>query len=294
VFEELANEPGRLGALDRALASLDWPVQAAQRELLAPGERVDRVHDAAGFSYVSEGAATLKVGREQTELSSGDLLIYPRAHRVEIRTKRESNLVNAWFLPSGGSAQTLGSFPDTLLLREFSLREPNMAMLIEAMPCGHGMASDFGRAGDAVVCSLISTTIVSAAIRLWAVLGCAPERWLHRVSDPFIARALDAIHEDPGATWTVNDLALVATMSRSAFAERFTTLVGRTPASYLAQVRIETGKTLLIRDGLTISETAHRLGYESEAGFRRAFRRHTGHAPAVWRGQQRALILPAA
>jgi AraC-like DNA-binding protein len=294
VLEELTNEPGRMGALDRALASLDWPVQGARRELLQPGERVERVHDFAGFSYVSAGAATLKVGRERTELSVGDLLIYPRAHRVEIRAEREADIVNAWFLRSVGSAQTLSSFPDTLLLREFSTQEPNMAMLIESMPCGHGTTSDFSRAGDAVVCSLISTTVVSAAIRLWAVLGCAPERWLHQLSDPYIARALDAIHECPGCAWTVQELAQVASMSRSAFAERFTALVGQSPASYLTDVRMEAGKSLLLREGLNIAETAHHLGYESEAGFRRAFRRYTGATPAVWRGRQRSLLLPAA
>ncbi|RZL80467.1 MAG: AraC family transcriptional regulator [Rhodococcus sp. (in: high G+C Gram-positive bacteria)] len=169
--------------------------------------------------------------------------------------RRESNVINAWFLPSGGSAQTLGTFPNTLLVREFSVREPNMAMLIEGMLSGQANASDFSREGDAVVCSLISTTIVSAAIRLWAELGCAPERWLHQVSDPFIARALDAIHESPGDAWTVRNLAQVATMSRSAFAERFTTLVGQTPASYLTEVRMETSKTLLIRWTPALSAT---------------------------------------
>ncbi len=293
MFKLPENAPRQMGALDRALASLDWPVQAAQRELLAAGERVARVHDSAGFSYISAGTAALQIGQERTELSAGDLLIYPRAHRAEIRARRESNVINAWFLPSGGSARTLGTFPSTLLVREFSVREPNMAMLIEGMLTGQANASDFSRAGDAVVCSLISTTIVAAAIRLWAELGCAPERWLHQVSDPFIARALDAIHESPGDAWTVRTLAQVATMSRSAFAERFTTLVGQTPASYLTEVRMETSKTLLIRDGLSIAETAHRLGYESEAGFRRAFRRHTGSAPAIWRGQQRSLSLSA-
>ena len=293
MFKIVDNEPRQIGALDRALASLDWPVQAAQRELLTPGERVAWMHDSAGFSYISAGTAALQVGLERTEISTGDLVVYPRAHRAEIRATDESNIINAWFLPSGGSAQTLGSFPNTLLVREFSVREPNMAMLIEGMLSGQANASDFSRAGDSVVCSLISTTIVSAAIRLWVELGCAPERWLHQVSDPFIARALDAMHASPGDTWTVKRLAQVATMSRSAFAERFTALVGQTPASYLTEVRIETSKMLLIRDGLSIAETAHRLGYESEAGFRRAFRRQTGSAPALWRGQQRSLVIPA-
>ncbi|MFF1876303.1 helix-turn-helix domain-containing protein [Leifsonia sp. NPDC058230] len=293
MFPIPAHRSLQRGALDRALSSLDWPIEAARRERLASGERVRRVHDSAGLIYVSAGTVTVRAGHERSELSAGDLAILPRAHRVEIRATREASVVNAWFHPSGGSAQTLATFPDTLLVRDFSAREPNMAMLIEGMVCGAAGDSDYTRAGDAVVCSLISTTVVSAAIRLWAELGCAPERWLHQVSDPFIARALDAIHETPGEAWTVQDLARVATMSRSAFAERFTTVVGRTPSSYLTAVRMEAGKTLLAR-GMSVSETAQQLGYESEAGFRRAFRRHTGAAPATWRGRQRSDVLPAA
>lgn len=282
------------GALDRALAALDWTLRESTHLELAAGERMVPSPD-AGFSYLIAGSAAIRIGEHWTELAAGDLLFYPRGARREIRAREAGSLLDATVVPAATTRNALTIFPDALSVTGFREREPNLARLIESMACGPATAAAPGRVttaprrdGDIVVCSLIATTIISASVRLWAELGCAPERWLHRVSDPYIARALDALHADPGHPWSVQELARVATMSRSSFAERFHGLVGKTPASYLTGVRMEESMGLLLREGLSIADTARRLGYESEAGFSRAFRRHTGQTPALWREGHRA------
>jgi AraC-like DNA-binding protein len=68
-------------------------------------------------------------------------------------------------------------------------------------------------------------------------------------------------------------------MSRSAFAARFTELVGEPAMHYLARWRMHVAVTWLKEDSAALSELAGRLGYQSEAAFSRAFKRFMGVSP---------------
>jgi AraC-like DNA-binding protein len=68
-------------------------------------------------------------------------------------------------------------------------------------------------------------------------------------------------------------------MSRSAFAARFTELVGEPPMRYATRWRRQVAHDALKDKGATVSELASRLGYRSEAAFARAFKRVIGIAP---------------
>jgi len=102
---------------------------------------------------------------------------------------------------------------------------------------------------------------------------------LRALRDPHIHQTLVAIHADPAHPWTVAELAARAHLSRSRFTERFTELMGRSPLAYVAGWRLDTAADLLAA-GHGVAETAHAVGYGSESGFARAFRRHHGHPPS--------------
>jgi len=70
-------------------------------------------------------------------------------------------------------------------------------------------------------------------------------------------------------------------MSRSAFAARFTELVGESAMRYVTRWRMNTAKVRLAERNTTVAEVANSLGYESEAAFNRAFKRHLGMSPGV-------------
>ncbi|MGO2111868.1 MAG: helix-turn-helix domain-containing protein, partial [Pseudoclavibacter sp.] len=186
---------------------------------------------------------------------------------------------------TGAESFALNALPSMLVVRNFVSHEPAIAGLAAVMGDGCGVARS--RIADSIVCAHIATTVIAAAVRTWSELGCAPGDWLARTDDPHLVRVLDAIHGDPGHAWTVGELATLGAMSRSVFAERFRELVGASPASYLASVRMSRAMAMFKGEALSVSAVAHQLGYESEAGFSRAFRRHTGQPPAAWR--QRAL-----
>ena len=72
-------------------------------------------------------------------------------------------------------------------------------------------------------------------------------------------------------------------MSRSAFAARFTELVGEPVMAYVTRWRMHFAVSALRDEGATVAELADRLGYRSEAAFSRAFKRVIGTAPGTMR-----------
>ena len=75
-------------------------------------------------------------------------------------------------------------------------------------------------------------------------------------------------------------------MSRSAFVDRFTTLIGMPPIRYLTIWRLQTAKLSLRETRKTIAQLAQEMGYGSGEAFSRAFKREFGLSPARWRDQQ--------
>jgi AraC family transcriptional regulator, alkane utilization regulator len=106
---------------------------------------------------------------------------------------------------------------------------------------------------------------------------------LAALHDSVVASTLELIHAEPTTPWTVSTLARHVAVSRSVLAERFTRAVRVSPMRYLAQWRLRMASELLRNTPLGMTEVAARVGYESEAAFSRAFKRHFGKAPAVWR-----------
>ena len=111
--------------------------------------------------------------------------------------------------------------------------------------------------------------------------------WLSALSDPRLACALDRILDDPAADHTVESLAEAASMSRSAFAERFAAAFDRTPINLVNHVRMQRAAQLLQQgDALSVDEVADRVGFSSRSHFSRAFKKHTGVAPAEFRARE--------
>jgi AraC-like DNA-binding protein len=125
--------------------------------------------------------------------------------------------------------------------------------------------------------------ILEALRRYVRTLPREAKGWLAGVRDPRVGRALAALHAEPHRPWTVDALAAVAALSRSALAARFTALVGDPPIQYLLRWRLALAAEALRGGAEPIGRIAGRSGYESEAAFSRAFRREFGVPPAAWR-----------
>lgn len=140
------------------------------------------------------------------------------------------------------------------------------------------------RPGGEAVITRLADILVIQAIRAWIAQDPAAQTgWLGALQDKQIGRAIALIHRDPARAWTLASLAAEAAMSRSAFAARFTELVGVSAMHYVARWRMHVALTWLKEREIGLGELASRLGYQSEAAFSRAFKRCMGMPPGAVR-----------
>jgi AraC-like DNA-binding protein len=139
---------------------------------------------------------------------------------------------------------------------------------------------------EAMLAKLAELMFVEALRGHIAALPPDARSWVAGLRDPQVGAALRLIHGQPERAWTLEQLAGEVAMSRSAFAERFTAYVQVPPMQYLTRWRLQRAARLL-EEGLTASQAARAVGYQSEAAFHRAFKRLAGVAPGAWRRGRR-------
>jgi AraC-like DNA-binding protein len=139
------------------------------------------------------------------------------------------------------------------------------------------------RPGSAIMITRLLDLLFIQAVREWGAKSRKHLGWLSGLSDPSVGRALSAMHEEPAKRWTVEDLAALAGLSRSAFATRFLEVVGQTPLKYLAAWRLDLAAEHLRTGNTRIGEIAASVGYGSEAALTRAFKAQFETTPALFR-----------
>jgi AraC-like DNA-binding protein len=150
------------------------------------------------------------------------------------------------------------------------------------------------RAGRACMLGRLSELMFVEVIRRHLEAMPADEtNWLAGLRDPYVGRALSALHREPARDWMLDQLAREAGLSRSALAERFTRFVGQPPIQYLTNWRMQLAAADLRRGADGLAQIAERVGYESEAAFSRAFKKVVGLSPGRWRKAARPADRPA-
>ncbi|WP_027214057.1 AraC family transcriptional regulator [Burkholderia sp. WSM2232] len=137
---------------------------------------------------------------------------------------------------------------------------------------------------------LLEIMLVEALRSQSAVLdgqGTIKSGLLAGLADEKLAVALREFHADVGRQWTVALLAATAGMSRSAFADRFTRLVGTPPMDYVVNWRIALAKDALRFTRRPLVEIATATGYGSTSAFSTAFSRIVGCSPARYAERRR-------
>lgn len=88
--------------------------------------------------------------------------------------------------------------------------------------------------------------------------------------------------------WDVPSMAEFCCLSPDYFAHAFKQTVGMSPAAYLARLRMEKAKELLVSDNLTIASIASLTGYRDPFYFSSAFKRAEGCSPIEYRKRLRS------
>lgn len=137
--------------------------------------------------------------------------------------------------------------------------------------------------GSDLIALKMSEVIFAQVLRAYLQSASSHHPVLAGYADPNIVRALEAVHEKPGFSWSLEELCSLAGMSRTSFASRFTACVSMTPMEYITYWRMQIARRMLIDTGLAIIEVAEKVGYHSEAAFGRVFKKHFNQAPATYR-----------
>lgn len=265
------------------------------------------------FCAVLEGSCRLAVdGQEPLELKAGDFLLLPatpgftmssgeqvaprfidpgqtQASREEIRHGHqqgpsEVRLLGGWFQFDAADPDLLAS----LLPQRVHVRDvPRLSALVQMI---REESTTRGPGHDAVLARLVELLLVES-------LRVSPAQTspglLRGLADARVSAALLELHAQPAKPWTITQLAEQAALSRSAFFERFSRLVGMAPMEYLLAWRMSLARSLLRLPNADLEKVAERVGYSSASTFSTAFSRRVGISPGRYARQlPEALVEP--
>jgi AraC-like DNA-binding protein len=300
-------------------AGLDGIPQASR--IPAPGESVPQGMGGS-FYLITQGQCWLEVEDADApiQLLAGDLVVLTESRSHKLRDSHQTPVrpLSEILKPEniqqrGGTRYGGGGALTTFICGPFFSEDREHDRLFPALPpCIHlprGAAgspawlADITRiliaetesfeAGSQGIIDHLAQVLFIQAIRHYVANlqpGGAGTRgnWLGALVDPDIGRALATIHARPDTDWTVASLAESVAMSRSAFAARFTALVGEPPLAYLTGYRMRKAAEMLRSGRAPIKEIADKVGYESEAALSHAFKRMYGVAPGAYRRREQA------
>lgn len=262
------------------------------------------------YHVVTEGKALLSTPERELWAQAGDVVIYP-ANNLHILASAPSVPAvsgDDLLLPEGENGLVRirhgGGGPRTRILCGFLASHAAPSPLIETLPdvlvvaLGDVATLNWVEASIAIAARELTTGRVAAggmmsrlsellmieSLRAYLERTPKAEGWLAGMADQRIARALARIHGDMKAPPAVTELATLAGMSRSAFVDRFSDVVGAAPRRYLLDQRMQAARLLLKDTSLGLSEIALRVGYDAPESFSRAFKREIGRTPAEFRG----------
>lgn len=110
--------------------------------------------------------------------------------------------------------------------------------------------------------------------------------WMAALRDPKLWPVLRRMLEAPGEQHSLESLAEISGMSRSAFAKRFSDAYGSGPMELLRDLRMQRASVCLLETDLPVKRIAEMSGFRSRSAFTRAFEATTGLSPQQFRLSQ--------
>ena len=263
------------------VVSLLKPTGALSKVVTGAGRwRLRRTDDRQPFyCLVLQGGCSLaSAGHEPVELRQGDFLLIPAAYDYTVTSigpPPPGEYTEPVMLAAGqvrlGDLECEADV--VILIGHCAFGSPDAALLVSLLPelvhvCGEARLATLVRligeeargakpARDLILARLLEVLLIEA---LRSTTGTEASPGLLRgLADPRLATAIRCMHEDPGRSWTVAELAVRAALSRSTFFDRFRRAVGAAPIDYLLTWRMALAQNLLRENNVRISEVATRV-----------------------------------
>jgi AraC-like DNA-binding protein len=274
-------------------------------------ERKDYAH----FHFFERGHGWIELEETGAEISltSGDLVIVPHGSSHVLRDSRKTKAVNMerllrsrddYILCYGGGGSETSTLCGAFTF-DNQIGNPILPLLPEVIhvprekiQSGTWLEStlrllaheaQYPREGSGSIIGHVTGIVFIQAVRAW--IETQPQGqggWLGALRDKQISSALNLIHQKPGEPWTISKLASEVGMSRSAFATKFTSLVGEPPLTYLTKCRMNLAAGYLQDKQKSVRDIAELVGYESQASFTNAFKRSFALSPREYRELKRS------
>lgn len=248
---------------------------------------IDHARGARLVHLVGQGAVELDLPDTPTpvRLGAGEMAVMARGreHGVNAASVDASWLTGEFDVEAALADRFLHVLPDCLVVRHDQVKGA-------WLPLSHDLLLtelDSTRPGTRVMISRILDLLFVHALRDWASQGDVRPGWLTGALDPAVGPVLAALHRTLGRPWPVDSMARLAGLSRSAFASRFSILMGQSPVAYLAERRLDHAAELLRSSIESVHSIGAAVGYSSQAAFSRAFHRRFGASPQQWRSSRR-------
>jgi len=256
----------------------------------------------ATFHSIARGACWLHMpGHEApVALRGGDLVVFPRdaVHTITSSSKPPYLPPHSGMTQSGQDGPStsvicgyfdfasplanplLKVLPDLIHIRS---EDPDNAQWLDMLMRFMSAEASGGAPGSDVLIDKLADVLFIQVIRTHIQRHIGDQGLLAALAEPRISRALEAVHTDPGFAWSVERLAQVAGMSRSAFARRFQEVMAVTPMTYVTHWRMQRAYDRLEMGTESVAAIADTFGYQTEAAFRKSFKQYMGVGPGAVR-----------
>ncbi len=292
--------------LEKLLAGLDVRVETFDVCRVAAGAPIALASlDLPSVHYSVAGAGRIQAaGAPPIAFKRHSFVIVPagRAVRIEAagdgtrgRISRCGSLAEAWNgdAPAAEAVLACGRISATYH-KAAGLFDHLADPLVDDFACQDGICRPFEtlldelahpRPGTAALADGLMQQCLVLLLRRYCASGECKLPWLSALEDPRLGRAVSAMLADPARDFTLEALAEIAGMSRSAFTAHFTGAFGRAPIEFLKVLRLRRAADLLSNTDLPVKAVAPKVGYASRSYFSRAFKSLYGLDPAAYRRQ---------
>lgn len=240
----------------------------------------------AGHLHVLK-KGTLKIiqpNARQIVVDTPSIVFFPRPHLHRLYGSEDegAELVCATVEFGVGMLNPLiASLPEPFVLPLDSLPElaPTLQLLFsEASSKLPGRQAAIDRLFEYVLVLLLRSAMNARLVDGGILMG---------LSDSRLGKAIEVMHKHPGTSWSLEQLAQYAGMSRARFAAHFLRVVGMTPFDYLTNWRLGVAQTML-RKGNSLKLIAPAVGYTNATSLTRIFTQRIGMPPSEWLARSQA------
>lgn len=237
------------------------------------GEQVGHLHFVRAGEIVMEHCDT-----PHLEIRTPSLVLYPRPfdHRLVVSPTSPASLLCATLSFKEAQRNPFAmALPDVMVIPLAALSGLETAL---ALLFGEAAQSYSGRK---IVMDRLCDILIVQVIRYALEENLVKAGVLNGLSDRAVSVVLSAIHDQPSRAWLLEDMAALACMSRTKFANHFKQVTGKTPGEYLLEWRMALADNLL-RERRSVKEVGLAVGYSDQPAFSRAFTAHFGMSPTEW------------